>query len=333
MKTILLTGGTGYIGSHTAVELIENGYQTIIVDNLSNSSADVIERIESITGVKPIFYEMDVASPELEQIFQKHQIDAVIHFAGFKAVGESVAKPLMYYNNNLNASINLIKIMQKYNVRQLIFSSTATVYGTCPAPYSETDQTGIGITNPYSHTKHMIEQIMRDVCVADPEFHVVSLRYFNPIGAHSSGLIGENPKDIPNNLLPFVLKVANGELPEVRVFGNDYDTPDGTGIRDYIHVVDLAKGHLAALNETANGFVAYNLGTGKGSSVFDIIHAVETACGHSIPYKITERRPGDIAVIVANPQKAEQVFGWRADLTIDQSCKDSWNWTVKSSQK
>lgn len=333
MKTILLTGGTGYIGSHTAVELIENGYQTIIVDNLSNSSADVIERIESITGVKPIFYEMDVASPELEQIFQKHQIDAVIHFAGFKAVGESVAKPLMYYNNNLNASINLIKIMQKYNVRQLIFSSTATVYGTCPAPYSETDQTGIGITNPYSHTKHMIEQIMRDVCVADPEFHVVSLRYFNPIGAHSSGLIGENPKDIPNNLLPFVLKVANGELPEVRVFGNDYDTPDGTGIRDYIHVVDLAKGHLVALNETANGFVAYNLGTGKGSSVFDIIHAVETACGHSIPYKITERRPGDIAVIVANPQKAEQVFGWRADLTIDQACKDSWNWTVKSSQK
>ena len=333
MKTILLTGGTGYIGSHTAVELIENGYQTIIVDNLSNSSADVIERIESITGVKPIFYEMDVASPELEQVFQKHQIDAVIHFAGFKAVGESVAKPLMYYNNNLNASINLIKIMQKYNVRQLIFSSTATVYGTCPAPYSETDQTGIGITNPYSHTKHMIEQIMRDVCVADPEFHVVSLRYFNPIGAHSSGLIGENPKDIPNNLLPFVLKVANGELPEVRVFGNDYDTPDGTGIRDYIHVVDLAKGHLVALNETANGFVAYNLGTGKGSSVFDIIHAVETACGHSIPYKITERRPGDIAVIVANPQKAEQVFGWRADLTIDQSCKDSWNWTVKSSQK
>lgn len=333
MKTILLTGGTGYIGSHTAVELIENGYQTIIVDNLSNSSADVIERIESITGVKPIFYEMDVASPELEQIFQKHQIDAVIHFAGFKAVGESVAKPLMYYDNNLNASINLIKIMQKYNVRQLIFSSTATVYGTCPAPYSETDQTGIGITNPYSHTKHMIEQIMRDVCVADPEFHVVSLRYFNPIGAHSSGLIGENPKDIPNNLLPFVLKVANGELPEVRVFGNDYDTPDGTGIRDYIHVVDLAKGHLVALNETANGFVAYNLGTGKGSSVFDIIHAVETACGHSIPYKITERRPGDIAVIVANPQKAEQVFGWRADLTIDQACKDSWNWTVKSSQK
>lgn len=331
MKTILLTGGTGYIGSHTAVELIENGYQTIIVDNLSNSSADVIERIESITGVKPFFYEMDVASPELEQIFQKHQIDAVIHFAGFKAVSESVAKPLMYYNNNLNASINLIKIMQKYNVRQLIFSSTATVYGTCPAPYSETDQTGIGITNPYSHTKHMIEQIMRDVCVADPEFHVVSLRYFNPIGAHSSGLIGENPKDIPNNLLPFVLKVANGELPEVRVFGNDYDTPDGTGIRDYIHVVDLAKGHLVALNETANGFVAYNLGTGKGSSVFDIIHAVETACGHSIPYKITERRPGDIAVIVANPQKAEQVFGWRADLTIDQACKDSWNWTVKSS--
>lgn len=333
MKTILLTGGTGYIGSHTTVELIENGYQTIIVDNLSNSSADVIERIESITGIKPIFYEMDVASPELEQVFQKHQIDAVIHFAGFKAVGESVAKPLMYYNNNLNASINLIKIMQKYNVRQLIFSSTATVYGTCPAPYSETDQTGIGITNPYSHTKHMIEQIMRDVCVADPEFHVVSLRYFNPIGAHSSGLIGENPKDIPNNLLPFVLKVANGELPEVRVFGNDYDTPDGTGIRDYIHVVDLAKGHLVALNETANGFVAYNLGTGKGSSVFDIIHAVETACGHSIPYKITERRPGDIAVIVANPQKAEQVFGWRADLTIDQACKDSWNWTVKSSQK
>ena len=333
MKTILLTGGTGYIGSHTAVKLIENGYQTIIVDNLSNSSADVIERIESITGVKPIFYEMDVASPELEQIFQKHQIDAVIHFAGFKAVGESVAKPLMYYNNNLNASINLIKIMQKYNVRQLIFSSTATVYGTCPAPYSETDQTGIGITNPYSHTKHMIEQIMRDVCVADPEFHVVSLRYFNPIGAHPSGLIGENPKDIPNNLLPFVLKVANGELPEVRVFGNDYDTPDGTGIRDYIHVVDLAKGHLVALNETANGFVAYNLGTGKGSSVFDIIHAVETACSHSIPYKITERRPGDIAVIVANPQKAEQVFGWRADLTIDQACKDSWNWTVKSSQK
>lgn len=331
-QTILLTGGTGYIGSHTAVELINSGYQVVIVDNLSNSSIDVLDRIAKITGTRPPFYEMDVASPELEKVFKEQKINAVIHFAGLKAVGESVEKPLKYYDNNLNTSINLIRLMQQYEVKKIVFSSSATVYGSSPAPCSETDQTGIGITNPYGQTKFMIEQILRDVCVADDDFQAIALRYFNPIGAHASGLIGENPKDIPNNLLPYVLKVANGELPEVRVFGNDYNTPDGTGIRDYIHVVDLAKGHLAALNNKQPGFLAYNLGTGKGSSVMEIIKAVENASQHQIPYVVTDRRPGDLEVSTANPTKANQELNWQAQFSPQQACADSWHWIEQSNQ-
>lgn len=331
-QTILLTGGTGYIGSHTAVELINSGYQVVIVDNLSNSSIDVLDRIAKITDTRPSFYEMDVASPELEKVFKEQKINAVIHFAGLKAVGESVEKPLKYYDNNLNTSINLIRLMQQYEVKKIVFSSSATVYGSSPAPCSETDQTGIGITNPYGQTKFMIEQILRDVCVADDDFQAIALRYFNPIGAHASGLIGENPKDIPNNLLPYVLKVANGELPEVRVFGNDYNTPDGTGIRDYIHVVDLAKGHLAALNNKQSGFLAYNLGTGKGSSVMEIIKAVENASQRQIPYVVTDRRPGDLEVSTANPTKANQELNWQAQFSPQQACADSWHW-IKSSKQ
>lgn len=326
-KEILVTGGTGYIGSHTVVELIEAGYTPIIVDNLSNSSIKVLDRIAQITGTKPEFYQLDVADKTgLEAIFAKHDFTAVMHFAGLKAVGESVAKPLEYYRNNLDSSLSLFELMLKHGVNKLIFSSSATVYGTTPAPCAETDQTGVGITNPYGQTKFMIEQIMKDICVAYPDFQAIALRYFNPIGAHESGLIGEEPNGIPNNLLPFVLKVATGELPEVKIFGNDYDTPDGTGVRDFIHVVDLAKGHLAALNYDQAGFSAINLGTGQGNSVLEIIKAVEQAANKTLPTIVAPRRAGDLATIYADVTKAKDELHWQAEKTIAQACEDSWKW-------
>lgn len=335
IKEILVTGGTGYIGSHTVVELIETGFKPIVVDNLSNSSANVIDRIGQITGKKPIFYKVDVCNQtKLAEVFTKHNFDAVIHFAGLKAVGESVEKPLSYYRNNIDSSLSLFETMLKFDVKKLIFSSSATVYGDGEAPFSENDPTGVGITNPYGQTKFMIEQIMKDLCIAEPNFQAVALRYFNPIGAHPSGLIGEDPKGIPNNLLPYVLKVAAGELPEVKVFGNDYDTPDGTGVRDYIHVVDLAQGHLAALKHIQSSFTAINLGTGHGTSVLELIKATELASNKTISYTITERRAGDLATIYANVDKAKKVLGWQTRRDINEACRDSWKWqNYKTSKK
>ncbi len=327
MKNILLTGGMGYIGSHTAIELIKNGYQPIIVDNLTNSSIEVLDKLKEITNQQIPFYELDVCDPKIEQIFKDHKIDAVIHFAGLKAVGESVEKPLSYYRNNIDSTLNLLEIMRKNQVNKLIFSSSATVYGNINIPpYTEDMTIGSGITNPYGQTKFMIEQIIKDFSVANPNFHSTMLRYFNPVGAHESGLIGEDPKDIPNNLLPYVLRVATGEYDKVRVFGSDYDTPDGTGIRDFIHVVDLAKGHVAALKHLDKPWQAINLGTGKGSSVMEVISYVEQACGKKLPTIITERRPGDLAVAIADVEKAKQVLNWQAKKTVKEACFDSWNW-------
>lgn len=329
-QEILVTGGTGYIGSHAVVELIEAGFRPIIVDNLVNSSRETLDRIEKITGTKPEFHEIDVADKEaLRQVFAEHNFDAVMHFAGLKAVGESVAKPLEYYRNNLDSSLSLFELMLEFGVSKLIFSSSATVYGTTPSPCAEDDPTDVGITNPYGQTKFMIEQIMRDICVANPDFSAIALRYFNPVGAHESGLIGEEPNGIPNNLLPFVLKVATGELPEVKIFGDDYDTADGTGVRDFIHVVDLVKGHLSALNYTGKGFQAFNLGTGRGNSVREIIQAVEVASGKNLPVSVEARRPGDLAVTYADVSKAERELGWRAEKSLQQACTDSWNWVNK----
>ena len=328
MKEILVTGGTGYIGSHKVVELINAGYTPIIIDNLVNSSLSVLDRLEQITGVRPIFYQVDVCDQTtLDKVFAKHNFAAVIHFAALKAVGESVAKPLEYYRNNLDSTLSLLTCMQKYAINKLIFSSSATVYGSPETlPLTETARTGAGITNPYGQTKYMIEQILRDVAIANPKLEIITLRYFNPIGAHASGLIGEDPNGIPNNLLPFVAKVAVGELPEIKIFGNDYDTPDGTGVRDYIHVVDLAKGHIAALEHLQAGFDVFNLGTGRGTSVLEIIRAFEKASQTSIPYRIGPRRPGDVASIYANCDKAYKQLNWQAEKTIDQACQDTWKW-------
>lgn len=326
MKQILVTGGAGYIGSHTVVELINNGFEPIIVDNFVNSSPEVLNRLEKITNHKVICRELDVCNrDQLKAVFEQYQIDAVLHFAGLKAVGESVAKPLEYYRNNLDSSLSLLETMRDFKVEKLIFSSSATVYGNQPAPFSENMPTGQGITNPYGQTKFMIEQFIKDFCIANPDFQATILRYFNPIGAHESGLIGENPNGIPNNLLPYVMKVAVGELPEVRVFGGDYDTPDGTGVRDYIHVVDLAKGHIAALQHLQTGFEAYNLGTGQGVSVLEIIKAVEQASGKTIPYSIQPRRAGDLATVYADCAKAATKLNWYAGKTVAQACEDSWN--------
>lgn len=327
MKNILVTGGTGYIGSHTVVELINNNYEPIIVDNLSNSSIDVLDRIVTITDKKPTFYQLDVCNKTaLQEVFEHHQIDAVIHFAGLKAVGESVAEPLKYYRNNLDSTLTLLELMNKYFVNKLVFSSSATVYGDQVSPLAETMPTGQGITNPYGQTKHIIEQILRDCAIANPNLSITSLRYFNPIGAHHSGLIGEDPNGIPNNLLPYAMKVAVGELPEVGVFGGDYPTPDGTGVRDYIHVVDLAQGHVAAINNIQPGFDAINLGTGQGTSVLEIIKATEQASGKTIPYAIRERRAGDLAEVFADCHKATELLHWQARKTIPQACQDSWKW-------
>ncbi|MGN0677869.1 MAG: UDP-glucose 4-epimerase GalE [Ruminococcus sp.] len=329
MKNILVTGGTGFIGSHTCVELLNSGYSVVIMDNLSNSKKAVCQRIERITGKTVKFYEADICDYDaFTKIFTENQIDAVIHFAGLKAVGESVQKPVEYYSNNITGTLVLLKAMREYNCKKIVFSSSATVYGmNNKAPYTEDMPTSA--TNPYGYTKVMIEQILRDVCVADKDFGAVALRYFNPIGADKSGLIGENPNGIPNNLVPYIAQVAQGKLAELRVFGDDYDTPDGTGVRDYIHVTDLAKGHVCALNYSENhdGFEAVNLGTGNGSSVLEVVKAYEKACGKPIPKKITPRRAGDIATSFANAEKAKKIFGWEAELNIDDMCRDSWNFT------
>ena len=325
---ILLTGGAGYIGSHTAIELIQSGHSVVIADNLSNSSEEAVRRVESITGTNTPFHQVDLRDSEaLDEVFAEHSIDAVVHFAGLKAVGESVAKPLAYYDNNLNSTLSLLEVMQKYQVEQLVFSSSATVYGTPEAlPLTEDSPTGHGVTNPYGQTKFMIEQILRDVSVAHSNMAITLLRYFNPVGAHESGLIGEDPSGIPNNLLPYVSQVAVGKLESVGVFGNDYDTPDGTGVRDYIHVVDLAKGHVAAIEHLQPGTHIYNLGTGKGVSVLEIIQAFSEASGKTIPYEIKPRRPGDIASCYADPAKAQQELGWSAQFDIARACEDSWRW-------
>lgn len=328
---VLLTGGTGFIGSHTAVEVLEAGYDVVIADDLSNSEASVVDRIEKITGKRPAFYQIDVADEsELERIFQEQNIEAAIHFAGFKAVGESVEKPLEYYTNNLNTALTLLRVMKKHEVHQFIFSSSATVYSLVEeVPFTE-ESGPLGCTNPYGWTKYMIEQILKDVCTADPEMSVVLLRYFNPIGAHESGLIGEKPNGIPNNLMPFITQVAQGIRPKLNVFGNDYPTPDGTGVRDYIHVVDLAKGHVAALKYSSchNGCEVFNLGTGHGYSVLDLVKTFEKVNNIKIPYDIVGRRAGDIATCYAGTKKAEELLGWKAERGIEDMCRDSWRWQL-----
>ena len=328
--SILVTGGAGFIGSHTCVELLNAGYEVVVVDNLYNASEKALERVEQITGKKVTFYEADILDRDaLNAIFDKEQVESVIHFAGYKAVGESVRKPIEYYYNNITGTLILCDVMRKHNVKNIVFSSSATVYGD-PAFIPITEECPKGkITNPYGQTKGMLEQVLTDIFVSDPEWKVVLLRYFNPIGAHKSGLIGEDPKGIPNNLVPYVAQVAIGKLKCLGVFGNDYDTPDGTGVRDYIHVVDLAKGHVAAIKkveETEPGVLIYNLGTGKGYSVLDVVHAFEKACGKEIPYEIKPRRAGDIATCYADPTKAKNELGWVAQYGIEEMCEDSWRW-------
>lgn len=328
MNKILVTGGTGYIGSHTVVELVRSGYQPVIVDNFSNSKPSVLKRLQQITDQEIPFEEVDLCDQgKLAEVFAKHDFTAVIHFAGYKAVGESVAKPLTYYQNNLASTLNLCELMIRHGVQQLVFSSSATVYGD-PARVPITEGMTLSATNPYGRTKLMIEQILQDLVVAKKDMSVTLLRYFNPVGAHESGLIGEDPNDIPNNLLPYVSQVAAGKLDKLRIFGNDYDTLDGTGVRDYIHVVDLAKGHVAALKHMPPPGVceAYNLGTGKGYSVLEVVKAFEKASGKEIPYEITNRRPGDIATCYADPTKAKQELEWQAELSLDQACADAWKW-------
>lgn len=326
---ILVTGGAGYIGSHTCVELLNAGYDVIVVDNLYNSNQKAIDRIEQITQKKVKFYKEDILDKEaLKKIFFENQIDAVIHFAGLKAVGESVQKPVEYYTVNIAGTLNLIDVMRTYGCKNIIFSSSATVYGE-PAQIPITEACPKGTcTNPYGWTKWMLEQILTDVHTSNPEWNVILLRYFNPIGAHESGLIGEDPKGIPNNLLPYVAQVAIGKLKCVGVFGNDYDTPDGTGVRDYIHVVDLAQGHVKALDKIKEkaGCKVYNLGTGKGYSVLDVIHAFSKACGHDIPYEIKPRRAGDIATCYSKCDLAREELGWQAEYDLDAMCASSWKW-------
>lgn len=325
---VLVTGGVGFIGSHTVVELLNEGYDVIVVDNLCNANQEALNRIEKITGKKVTFYETDVRNAaEMENIFATHKIDWVIHFAGLKAVGESVAKPIEYYDNNLISTLVLVETMKKFGVKNIVFSSSATVYGD-PAelPLKETSIMN-PTTNPYGTSKVMQEQILKDLCVANKEWNVVLLRYFNPVGAHESGLIGEDPKGIPNNLMPYVAQVASGKLKEIGVFGNDYPTPDGTGVRDYIHVVDLARGHVAAIKHLKNaGVHIYNLGTGNGYSVLDMIKAFGKACGKQLPYQIKPRRAGDIATCYASAEKAAKDLDWKAEYDLEKMCVDQWNW-------
>lgn len=329
---ILVTGGAGYIGSHTVLELLELGNEVIIVDNLSNSNKESLKRVESITGKKPVFYELDLLNKSgLDEVFNSHSIDSVIHFAGYKAVGESVQKPMMYYQNNIDSTLVLCEIMNKHGVKNLVFSSSATVYGD-PETVPITEHSPLSATNPYGRTKLFIEYILKDLHTSDNSWNIALLRYFNPVGAHKSGLIGEDPNDIPNNLMPYVSQVAVGKLKELSVFGDDYSTPDGTGVRDYIHVVDLAIGHLKAIEKLRSnpGLVIYNLGTGKGTSVLDMIKAFEKASDKKVAYKIAPRRPGDIATCYADPEKAESELGWNAERGIQEMCEDAWKWQSKN---
>ena len=329
---ILVTGGAGFIASHTNVELLNAGYDVVVVDNLVNSSRESVARVEELTGKKISFYEEDLLNEKaIDAIFEKENIDSVIHFAALKAVGESCQIPLRYFDNNLTGTLNLLKVMEKHGVKSIVFSSSATVYGK-PESVPIREDFPLSVSNPYGRTKLIIEDMLRDIYKSDNEWDIALLRYFNPIGAHESGMIGENPHGIPNNLLPYVAKVAAGQLECVNVFGDDYDTPDGTGVRDYIHVVDLATGHIKALEKlvTHPGLVTYNLGTGVGYSVLDIIKNFEKACGKEIPYKITPRRPGDIDMCYTDPTKAKEELGWEATRSIDKMCEDAWRWQTKN---
>lgn len=329
---ILVTGGCGYIGSHTCVELLNEGYEVVIVDNFSNSKKDVLDKIKEVTHKDFKFYQGDVCDKDLmEKIFSNEKIDAVIHFAGYKAVGESVKKPLMYYRNNIDSTLTLCEVMSEHNVKKLVFSSSATVYGS-PKSLPIKEDFPLSTTNPYGSTKLMIEGILKDLYISDNEWSIAVLRYFNPIGAHESGLIGENPNDIPNNLMPYIVKVATGELECLSIFGNDYDTKDGTGVRDYIHVVDLSKGHLKAIEKIENetGIDYYNLGTGNGYSVLEIVNNFSKVNNVKVNYKITERRPGDIAECYADPSYAKEKLGWTATKGIEEMCRDAYNFVIKN---
>ena len=330
---VLVTGGAGYIGSHTCVELLERGYQPVVLDDLSNSSRKSLERVEQLTGGQIPFYQGDVRDEQiLERIFSDHEIRCVIHFAGLKAVGESVAQPLRYYETNLGCTMTLCRVMDQWNVRKLIFSSSATVYsGDNEMPLRETSRTG-GCTNPYGWTKYMGEQILRDIAKADPRWSVALLRYFNPVGAHPSGLIGEHPNGIPNNLMPYISQTAVGKRSHLNVFGNDYPTPDGTGVRDYLHVMDLAAGHVAAMEylQEHTGEAVFNLGTGRGSSVLEMVQAFEQASGAAVPYEIAPRRPGDLAVCYADPSRSQAELGWHTKRDLVDMCRDAWNWQSKN---
>ncbi|MBM7604639.1 UDP-glucose 4-epimerase [Metabacillus crassostreae] len=330
--SILITGGTGYIGSHTCVELLNSGYEIVVLDNLSNSRKDSLDRIKRITGKDIKFYHSDLLNKgDLHTIFSENNIDAVIHFAGLKAVGESVNVPLHYYENNITGTLNLLEVMEKFGVYRMVFSSSATVYGTQEkVPLSE--DLPLQATNPYGRTKLMIEEILRDVTIANRNWSIALLRYFNPVGAHPSGTIGEDPNGIPNNLVPYISQVAIGKLSELKVYGNDYNTHDGTGVRDYIHVVDLASGHLKALEKImrSTGINAYNLGTGRGYSVLEVIQTFEKVSGKLIPYKITRRRPGDIAISYADSSKAEKELNWSAQKNLLEMCADSWRWQIQN---
>lgn len=325
---ILLTGGTGYIGSHTAVELIRLGHEVEIFDNLFNSKITVLDKIEKISGKKPKFYKVDLLDKEgLDKVFENNHFDLVIHFAGLKAVGESVEKPLKYYENNIGGTVNLLDAMAKHDVKRIVFSSSATVYGEQGASEMfENMQTGVGITNPYGETKHIIEEMLKGVSISNPDFEATILRYFNPVGAHESGLIGEDPNDIPNNLMPIIMKVSTGEIPILNVYGDDYDTVDGTGMRDFIHVVDLAKGHVAAIDHMKPGVSVYNLGTGTATSVLEMVAAFEKESGRRLPYQIAARRAGDLAKIYANAEKAYRELGWKTELTVKHAMRDTINY-------
>lgn len=329
--TTLVTGGCGYIGTHTIIELITAGHSVVVIDNLVNSSREAIRQVEAMTGAVIPFYEADLQDASVvSRIFREHSIDAIIHFAGLKAVGESTENPGLYYRNNITSTLQLLHVMEENDVRKLVFSSSATVYGSAPIPYSEHSPAGQNITSPYGRTKYMVEEIMSDIAASNPVLEFTSLRYFNPIGAHESGQIGEDPSGVPNNLMPYITQVASGKRESLSIWGNDYPTRDGTGVRDYIHVVDVAKGHLAALNHSKPGHAIFNLGSGKGTSVLELVHAFEKATGKKIPYTIAPRRPGDLPEFYADASKAATELHWKTEKTIEDACRDSWNWQQRN---